>query len=172
LEAASFVWLAAREKILTMNTLRKQHVFVVDTCCTRKRNEESVNHLLLHCEVTCALWSTFFSCFGLSWVMPRVANLYACWWTSSSTQSAAVWKMVHSCLLWCLWKERNDRSFKDRKRTLAELQSLLFNSLYIWTGAFLTPLSLAFMISLFLFLLLAMGFSCIPELRLSLLMIF
>jgi hypothetical protein len=130
LKTAFFVWLAALEKILTMNNLRKQHVFVVDTCCTRKRNEESANHLLLHCEVACALWSTFFSCFGLSWVMPRVANLFACWWTSSSTQSAAVWKMVHSCLLWCLWKERNDRIFKDRKRTLAELQSLLFNSFH------------------------------------------
>jgi hypothetical protein len=22
-----------------------------------------------------------------------------------------VWNMVHSCLLWCLWRERNDKNF-------------------------------------------------------------
>jgi len=45
-----------------------------------KRNGESVDHLLLHSEVACAIWNVFFSRFGLSWVMPRrVINLYACW---------------------------------------------------------------------------------------------
>jgi hypothetical protein len=53
-----------------------------------------------------------------SWVMPRrVVDLYTRW-TAGSTLSAAVCKMVPSCLLWCLRRTRNDRSFKDRERTL------------------------------------------------------
>jgi hypothetical protein len=96
LRAAFFAWLAALGKILTMDNLRKRHVIVVDWCCMCKRDGESVDHLLLHCEVACALWSAFFSRFGLSWVMPRrVADLYACWWTGGSSQSAV-------CGRWCL----------------------------------------------------------------------
>jgi hypothetical protein len=60
-------------------------------------NRESVNHLLLYCEVVSALCDVFFSQFGLSWVMPRrVVDLYAYWWTVGS---AIQWNMVPSCLL-------------------------------------------------------------------------
>lgn len=62
---------------------------MVDKCCMCKRDGLSVDYLFLHCEV--ALWSVFYSRFGLSWVMPRrVAGLYTCWWTSGSNQSAVV----------------------------------------------------------------------------------
>jgi hypothetical protein len=36
-----------------------------------ERNGESVDYLLLHCDVASSIWSAFFSCFGLSWVMHR-----------------------------------------------------------------------------------------------------
>jgi hypothetical protein len=68
-----------------------------------KKNGESVDHLLLHCEVACVIWNFFFKCFGLYWVMPRrVVDLFAYWWTAGSTWSVVVWKMVPLCLLCCL----------------------------------------------------------------------
>ena len=36
-----------------------------------KKNEKSVDHLLLHYEIVDALWNTIFSNVGLAWVMPR-----------------------------------------------------------------------------------------------------
>jgi hypothetical protein len=81
-----FAWLVVLRKIFTMDNLQKRHVVVVDRYYLCKRDGEYVDCLLLHCELACALWSAFFSCFGLSWVMPkRVAYLYACWWTDGST---------------------------------------------------------------------------------------
>jgi hypothetical protein len=72
------VWSAALGNILTIDNLRKWHVIVMDKCCMCKRNGESTNHLL-HFDVAYAIWIAFFSCFGLSWVMPRrVVDLYAC----------------------------------------------------------------------------------------------
>jgi hypothetical protein len=66
-----------------------------------QRDGESVDHLLLHCEIACAIWNVFLNRFGLSWVMlRRVIDLYACWW--NATRSAAMRKMVSSFLLWCL----------------------------------------------------------------------
>jgi hypothetical protein len=126
-KVAFFAWSAALGKILTIDNLRKRHVIVIDRCCMCKRQGESVDHLLLHCETACALWDTILSRFGLSWVMPlRVIELFECWWTGGRSNSAVVWKMVPLCLMWCLWRERNDRSFEDQERTLEELKSFFF----------------------------------------------
>jgi hypothetical protein len=109
-----------------------------------KKNGESANHLLLHCEVACANGNVFFKCFRLSWVMPgRVVDLFACWWIAGSTRSAVVW-MMHLCLLWCLWWERNDRCFEDRDRFLEELKSFFLNTSYIWTTAYVSLLVISF----------------------------
>jgi hypothetical protein len=126
---------------------------VIDRCCMCKKNEESVDHLLLlHCEVACVLWNALFSRFNLSWVMPRrVVDLFACWWTGGCSRSAVVWNMVLCCLLWCLWRERNDRQFEDKETTINELISFFFHSLYSWTVAFLAPIVIGYYDFLVLF---------------------
>lgn len=66
---ASFVLTATLGKILTLYNLRK-----AKSMCyigvTSKRNGESVNHLLIHCEVTSVLQNSIFDHFKLVWVMP------------------------------------------------------------------------------------------------------
>jgi hypothetical protein len=94
-----------------------------------KANWESVDHLPLHCDAY-AIWIAFFNRFGLSWVMhTHTVDQYACWWTTGSTRSGVVWKMMYTCLLWCLWREMNYRSFKDRERTLEEFFFFLTSTL-------------------------------------------
>jgi hypothetical protein len=53
--AAFFAWSAALGKILTVDNFRKRHIIIVDRCCLCKRDGESVDHLLLHCDVAFAL---------------------------------------------------------------------------------------------------------------------
>jgi hypothetical protein len=145
LKTAFFAWAEALGKILTLDNLRQRRVVVIDRCCICKKNGEFVDHLLLHCDAACVLWNAIFSRFSLSWVMPhRVVDLFACWWKGGRSQSAVVWKMVPCCLIWCLWRERNDRQFEDKERTIEELISFLFYSLYSWTNAFLAPLVISF----------------------------
>ena len=98
--------------------------WLISVICVR--GVESVYHLLLHCGISMAL-CVFFSCIGLVWVMPKqVLDLFTCWrGMHGSLQSVVVWKMIQSCLMWCLWRKRNDRSFKDRERTMVELVFLL-----------------------------------------------
>jgi len=69
--AAFFSWSATFGKILTLDNLRKRHVIVINRCCMCKKTEESVDHLLLHCDVAFVVWYSLFNRFGLSWVMPR-----------------------------------------------------------------------------------------------------
>jgi len=60
------------------------------------------------------------------------------------SRNAVVWKIVPCCLLYCLWREHNDRQFEDKERTIEELISFFFYSLYSWTAAFLAPLVISF----------------------------
>jgi len=128
-----------------MDNLRKKHVILVDRCCMCKQNGELVNHLLLHCDVAYALWSVIFTHFGLFGVMPRsVLDLFARWWTFERPMSTVIWKMVLTCILWCVWKERNNRCFEDLERSLEDILAFFFHALYLWTVAFVSPLPLSF----------------------------
>jgi hypothetical protein len=45
-----------------------------------KKSSESIDHLLLHCEVARDLWATVFHLFGIEWVMTQwVVELLASW---------------------------------------------------------------------------------------------
>jgi hypothetical protein len=76
---AFFVQSAAIDKILTLDNLRKRNMVLINRCGMCKRDEETIDHLLLHCECAQALWNAFFSRFGLAWTMPSgVVNLLQC----------------------------------------------------------------------------------------------
>jgi hypothetical protein len=49
------------------------------------------------------------------------------------------------------WRERNDRCFEDRERTLEKIKSLFFNTLHLWTAAYVSHLVISFHDFLFLF---------------------
>ena len=104
------------------------------------------NHnLLLHCGVAHALWSNIFSWLGLSWVMPSsILDLCACWCSFGRTKSAMVWKMVPICIFWSIWRERNNRCFEDLECSMEEILAYLLYSLYSWTMAYLSPLSVSY----------------------------
>jgi hypothetical protein len=44
LKVAFFAWSAVLEKILNLDNLRKRHAIVIDRCCMRKMNGESVEN--------------------------------------------------------------------------------------------------------------------------------
>jgi hypothetical protein len=139
------VWIEALGKILTLDNLRKLHVIVINRCYMCKKIGEFVDHLLLHCDVTSALWSSLFNRFGMSWVMPRwVIDLLACWWSFGRLRSAVVWKMTPIFLFWCLWREINNRNFEDLESTLEAILLSFYLILYFWTTAYVHPLSFTF----------------------------
>jgi hypothetical protein len=53
-------------KILTLDNLRKRGVVVVEWHCMCKRSGESIDHLLLHCEMARDLWSALFTLFDVT----------------------------------------------------------------------------------------------------------
>jgi hypothetical protein len=131
---AFFVWSATLGKILTHDNLLKRNVIVMEWCCLCKKSVESIDHLLLHCEVAWALWSYVLNLFGVEWVMPQsVLELLTSWGAASGSWHAKeVWRLAPLCLLWCIWRERNARLFEDVETPMLELRKRLLNTLYSW----------------------------------------
>jgi hypothetical protein len=69
-ECLVFTWFATLGKIPTVDNLRKRNIVVVDWCCMCKKCRETVDHLLLYCEIASVLWYSIFGLCGLAWVMP------------------------------------------------------------------------------------------------------
>ena len=105
LRVAFFVWTATIGKILTLDNLRKMNVMVMEWCYMCKHCGESIDHLLLHCEVANEIWNVFFQLFGVSWVMPRkVSDILESWRGQLGNRHVlCVWRLVPLCVMWCLW---------------------------------------------------------------------
>uniref|UniRef100_A0A2N9FS98 Reverse transcriptase zinc-binding domain-containing protein n=1 Tax=Fagus sylvatica TaxID=28930 RepID=A0A2N9FS98_FAGSY len=133
-KVAFFTWLVAHGKILTIDNLRRRQICVLDWCFMCKRAGESVNHLMLHCEYAQELWSMIFCMFGISWVMPQSTYaLLHCWRRKGPAH--LIWNAIPSCLMWLLWRERNQRAFEDSERHSAELKLTLLRTLMEWIAA-------------------------------------
>jgi len=78
------------------------------------KSGESIEHLLLHCEVSCDLWSYIFTLFGVKWIMPRMVLELTSWGVSYGYGLAKkVCQLVSLCLMWCIWREQNVLHFEN-----------------------------------------------------------
>ena len=133
-----FSWSASLGKILTIDNLRKGRVIVLDWCYMCKRCGESVDHLPLHCSIAWELWSLVFCLFGIQWVMPHtIFELFEAWQGKFARhRHIDVWRLVPHCLIWCIWCERNARSFEGCEHSLLEIKSFFLHTLFEWSGFF------------------------------------
>ena len=73
-KAAFFAWQAAWGKILTLDRLQKRGWQFPNRCFLCDYEEESVNHILLHCVVVRALWEIVFALVGVQSVFPELVK--------------------------------------------------------------------------------------------------
>ena len=68
--------------ILMISNLRSQGFVLVNLCCLCNNNEETINHLLIHCEYTSDLWPLVLNLFGVLWALPsNILELLYFWKT-------------------------------------------------------------------------------------------
>ena len=70
LRVVFFVWGATWNKALTSNHIQRRGWSLVNRCFLCLKGEESVDHILLHCDRIRVLWNLLFSLFITSWVLP------------------------------------------------------------------------------------------------------
>ena len=94
-----------------IDNLRKRKVWILNWCYMCKCNGESIDHLFLHCPVAMDMWSMVFR---VSWAMSQfVVGLLACWQGRFGRhRNGHIWLIVPRFLMWCFWRERNNRCLK------------------------------------------------------------
>ena len=118
------------------DNLRLRKLVFVDRCIMCRHGEETVDHLLLHCEMAYRLWNFVFRTFGLPWVIPRsILDLLFGWWNWLGKHLSQIWNLVPLCILWCIWKEWNWRTFEDLNNSGDQMLASFSGSLFDWSRA-------------------------------------
>ena len=129
-----FTWAAARGAILTIDNLMRRRMVVTDWCYMCKKNAETADHLLIHCDVASELWSCVFSIFEVQWVRSgTVRELLESWSQTTCRRSQRLaWRVVPLCLCWSIWRKRNLRAFEDTENSLIFLKASFISLLFLW----------------------------------------
>ena len=93
-------------------------------CAMCLEEEESVDHLFLHCQWLSSLWFLSISLVGVSWVqLSNVEAVLAAWRRRlKKSRVHGIWKLVPLAIWWCTWKERNQRIFEGKASSLQDFK--------------------------------------------------
>ena len=100
--------------------------------------EESIDHLLLHCEKTREVWMLLISLVGVSWAFPFSVKETLLGWRDSfvGKKRKVAWQVGSLCLFWVIWKARNKIDFEDSvlsiQRLKASFMYLLWSETKLW----------------------------------------
>jgi hypothetical protein len=112
-------------RILTVDNLRRRGFQLVNQWCLCKKDKETIDHLLIHCEYTADICHLVLNSFGVSWVMPsNILQLLHCWkYLGREHPKVAIWKVIPALLMWSIWREWNCRLFEDSETNVFFLKS-------------------------------------------------
>ncbi|RVX07165.1 hypothetical protein CK203_053510 [Vitis vinifera] len=120
-----FGWEATWGKALTLDQLQRRGWALVNRCYVCQRHEESIDHILLHCDKARTLWVLLFSMFGVQWVLLATVKEMLSGWNGTfvGKKRKGVWKASPLCLFWTVWKTRNKVAFEEEELSIQRLKS-------------------------------------------------
>ena len=99
-KVAFFAWEASWGKVLTHEQLQRRGFSLANRCFLCLSEEETVDHLLLHCIKTRVLWNLLFSLFGISWTLSCSVKATLLGWNGGfvGKRCKKAWQMVPLCI--------------------------------------------------------------------------
>ena len=102
---------------MTLDNLQKRGINVVNRCTLCKNGFEDRDHLFLNCSYTQQVWTKILNFWGMTWVhQNNVEFSFKIWKCPSKDPDAQfLWKLTLPHLWWGIWKERNNRIFRNKE---------------------------------------------------------
>ena len=135
-----FAWEASWGKVLTLDQLKRRGITLVNRCFLCEENEETIDHLLIHCSRAKMLWDLLLAITEANWVFPRTVRQLLIAWQSASVgkKRKRVWMAAPLCLFWTLWLERNRVVFENEVPSVNRMKSLFLFTLWGWAKMYST----------------------------------
>ena len=95
-----FVWEATWGKVLTLDQLKCRGRAFANGCFLCEEDEETIDHLLIHCKRAKMLWNLFLLVVGTSWVFPcSVLHTLLAWQGAAvSKKCKKIWMTAPLCM--------------------------------------------------------------------------
>ena len=118
--------------MLTLDRLKKRGIPLVNRCFLCKDDEETIDHLLIHCSRAKMLWNFFLVITDYNWVFPLTVCQFLLAWQSASVgkKRKRVWLVAPLCLFWTLWNERNRTTFENETPFVHRMKSTFLFTLW------------------------------------------
>ena len=121
-----------------LDQVQKRGWTLKNICYLCQAHEESIDHLLLHCEKTREVWNLFFTLFEVYWVFPSsVRETFLEWkWSFVGKKRRAVWNASLLCLFWSVWV-RNRLAFEGGVLSIQSLKAFFVYLLWLESKLFI-----------------------------------
>ena len=127
-------------KVLTLDRLQKSGWQLPNRCYLCSCEEETVNHILLHCRVVRVLWEIALVLFGIQWVFPETVKEVLFSWRGGpfvGKKWKKIWKFIQLCIFWTVWKEMNRLGFREGSLAVQKLKNSFVCNLWSWARVYI-----------------------------------
>ena len=126
-----FAWAATKEKTPTEDTFKRRNFDGPSRRSMCLGEEESADHLLIHCRWASSLCHLSLSLMGVRWAQPSsIKDVVVAWRRTKNNWISSVWNKIPLAILWCTWKERNSRIFEDKALSYQNYKLYFLRLLY------------------------------------------
>lgn len=120
LKVSFLIWSICHDGAPTLDMLLRAGLIQNDICLLCDTEQETQNHLFLHCSETRKLWRYFLDNFKLLWVFSDSVKRNVWEWSSFKCRSfkRKLWSILPFAIWWTVWNERNNRLYMNQRRNI------------------------------------------------------
>ena len=135
-----FMWLALHDRCWTADRRKRHGLQSDDTCVLCSQLPETIDHLLVGCPFSREIWFKVLRWLGWEMVAPstHTTNL-SDWWLAARKDVPKNGRNGFDSMVvlvcWLFWKERNNRTFDRRVRTIQDVVLKVADEIVLWVQA-------------------------------------